>query len=71
LKCLLPDDVDPNAPVFLGGGTQPNRRFRELCALVGVSPKPRSKRLLKVSKANVQVAVEDSNNQSLEGQGLV
>ena len=39
LKSLLPANVDPNAPVFLGGRTRPNRRFRELCELAGVYPK--------------------------------
>lgn len=39
LKSLLPAQVDPNASVFLGGGTRPNRRFRELCEQAGVSPK--------------------------------
>ena len=39
LKSLCPDEPDPDAPVFLGGGTRPNIRFRQLCKLAGVSPK--------------------------------
>lgn len=39
LKSLCPNEPDPDAPVFLGGGTRPNSRFRQLCELAGVSPK--------------------------------
>jgi hypothetical protein len=39
LKSLCPDQPDPDAPIFLGGGTRPNSRFRQLCELAGVSPK--------------------------------
>lgn len=39
LKNLCPADVDPDSPVFHGGGTRPNSRFRELCKLAGVSAK--------------------------------
>jgi hypothetical protein len=28
-----------NDPVFHGGGTRPNNRFRELCSLAGIEPK--------------------------------
>ncbi len=39
LKSLWPDEPVPDALVFLGGGTRPNRRFRELCELAGIPPK--------------------------------
>jgi len=39
LQSLLPAMVDPEAPVFLGGGTRPNDRFRKLCELAGLRPK--------------------------------
>ncbi|MEO5876450.1 MAG: TauD/TfdA family dioxygenase [Streptosporangiaceae bacterium] len=31
LKNLRADEADPDAPVFLGGGSRPNKRFRQLC----------------------------------------
>jgi len=39
--CLIDDVVapDPDAPVFLGGGARPNKRFRTLCVLVDIGPK--------------------------------
>ena len=39
LKSLLPEHPDPDAPVFHGGGSRPNNRFRQLCQLAGVAPK--------------------------------
>jgi hypothetical protein len=39
IKSIMPDNVDPDAPVFLGGGTRPNNRFRTLCGLAGIGPK--------------------------------
>ena len=39
IKSILPKDPDPNVPVFLGGGSRPNRRFRQLCDLAGIKPK--------------------------------
>ena len=38
-KSLLPEHPDPDAPVFHGGGTRPNHRFRQLCQLADVGPK--------------------------------
>ena len=35
----MPDDLDPNAPVFSGGSSRPNTRFRLLCDLAGVKPR--------------------------------
>ena len=35
----MPDNPDPNSPLFLGGGTRPNNRFRLLCNLAGIRPK--------------------------------
>jgi hypothetical protein len=35
----MPDNPDPDAPVFFGGGTRPNNRFRLLCSLAGIPPK--------------------------------
>ena len=39
LKSILPDCPDLDGPVFLGGGTRPNNRFRSLCSLAGIKPK--------------------------------
>ena len=39
LKSIMPAALDPDAPVFLGGGSRPNSRFRELCDLAGIKPK--------------------------------
>ena len=35
----MPDHPHPDDPVFLGGGSRPNSRFRELCRLAGIEPK--------------------------------
>ena len=35
----MPENPDPDAPVFVGGGTRPNNRFRTLCDLAGIGPK--------------------------------
>jgi hypothetical protein len=37
----MPDNPDPDSPVFFGGGTRPNNRFRALCNLAGIRPKTR------------------------------
>ena len=39
IRSILPDDPQPNDPVFLGGGSRPNQRFGELCSLAGIRPK--------------------------------
>ena len=39
LKSLRSHDVSPSAPVFLGGGSRPNVRFRDLCDLAGIAEK--------------------------------
>ena len=39
LKSLCPVEPNPDSPVFHGGGTRPNSRFRELYKLAGVSLK--------------------------------
>jgi len=39
IKSIMPEHPDPDAPVFLGGGTRPNDRFRKLCNLAGIEPK--------------------------------
>ncbi len=39
LKCLAPENPQPDQPAFLGGGSRPNVRFRELCELAGIKPK--------------------------------
>ena len=39
LKGLHTEHVHPNAPVFLGGGSRPNVRFRQLCDLAGIAAK--------------------------------
>lgn len=39
LKSLVADGSKSDAPVFLGGGSRPNIRFRELCDLAGIATK--------------------------------
>ena len=39
LKSIMPDNPQPDAPVFLGGGARPNARFQNLCQLAGIRPK--------------------------------
>ena len=39
LKSLLPEHPNPDAPLFFGGGSRPNKRFRQLCGLACVAPK--------------------------------
>ena len=39
LRNIIPDNPDPDSPVFFGGGTRPNNRFRALCNLAGIRPK--------------------------------
>ena len=39
LKCIRTEGTLPEAPVFLGGGSRPNVRFRELCDLTGIAAK--------------------------------
>ena len=39
IKSIMPENPDPDAPVFSGGGTRPNNRFRTLCSLAGIEPK--------------------------------
>ena len=38
IKSVMPQDPDPNEPVFFGGGSRPNTRFRQLCYLAGIKP---------------------------------
>jgi hypothetical protein len=38
LKSLMPERLELNSPVFHGGGTRPNNRFRQLCELAGTAP---------------------------------
>ncbi len=40
IKSLMPETPRPDDLVFHGGGTRPNDRFRELCELAGIKPKP-------------------------------
>ena len=35
----MPENPRPDDPVFLGGGSRPNSRFRRLCKLAGIEPK--------------------------------
>jgi integrase len=39
LKSIMPNNPDPDSPVFFGGGTRPNNRFRALCNLAAIRPK--------------------------------
>lgn len=38
-RSLVHDSVDPETPVFEGGGSRPNKCFRELCNLASIKPK--------------------------------
>jgi integrase len=39
IKGLLAENSNPNEPVFIGGGSRPNERFRALCSLANIKPK--------------------------------
>jgi hypothetical protein len=39
IRSIMPENPQPDGPVFLGGETRPNRRFRQLCDLAGIKPK--------------------------------
>jgi hypothetical protein len=39
LKSIIPDNPQPEEPVFLGGGARPNARFQHLCKLAGIRPR--------------------------------
>ncbi len=39
IKSVMPPDLRPDEPVFLGGGARPNARFQELCELAGIGPR--------------------------------
>ena len=39
IKSLMPEQPRRDDPVFLGGSSRPNSRFRELCQLAGIEPK--------------------------------
>ena len=39
IKSIMPGSPKLDYPVFLGGGTRPNNRFRTLCGLAGIGPK--------------------------------
>ena len=39
LKSILPENPQPDNPVFLGGGARPNARFQQLCKLAGIKPR--------------------------------
>ena len=36
IKSIMPENPASDDPVFLGGGSRPNARFRELCDLAGI-----------------------------------
>ncbi len=39
VKSILPENLQPDKPVVLGGGSRPNVHFQELCKLAGIKPK--------------------------------
>ena len=39
IRSLMSDQADPDSPVFGGGGSRPNNRFRQLCDLASIKPK--------------------------------
>jgi integrase len=39
IRSIMPTDLSPNEPIFLGGGARPNARFQELCTLAGIRPR--------------------------------
>jgi integrase len=39
IKSIMPENPNPDAPVFRGGGARPNARFQLLCEIAGIKPK--------------------------------
>jgi len=39
IRSIMPDDPQQDEPVFFGGGSRPNNRFRQLCQLASIKPK--------------------------------
>lgn len=39
IRSIMPEDRQPDSPVFPGGGSRPNRRFQQLCTFAGIKPK--------------------------------
>lgn len=39
IMSIRPENPHPDDPVFHGGGTRPNNRFRTLCSLARIEPK--------------------------------
>lgn len=39
LKSVMAENLNPEEPICLGGGSRPNARFEELCKLAGIKPK--------------------------------
>ncbi len=39
IKSIMPEAPCPDDPIFLGGGSRPNTRFRRLCDAAGIQPK--------------------------------
>jgi integrase len=48
VKSIMPESPNPDDPVFLGGGSRPNLRFRQLCEVAGIR-----------AKTNVETGEED------------
>jgi len=48
IKSILPENLRPDNPVFLGGSARPNARFQQLCKLAGIRP-----------RTNVETGVEE------------
>jgi hypothetical protein len=39
VKSIMPESPHPDDPVFFGGGSRPNLRFRQLCEVAGIQAK--------------------------------
>ena len=39
VRSIMPESPNPDDPVFLGGGSRPNLRFRQLCEVAGIRAK--------------------------------
>lgn len=36
IKSIMPENPHPDDPVFCGGGSRPNLRFRQICEVAGI-----------------------------------
>jgi hypothetical protein len=39
IKSIMPENANPDEPLFIGGSARPNARFQQLCGLAAIKPK--------------------------------